>query len=99
MGTAKLTDEDLKRIAGIKDEQMHDQFAFLIESFDALLDKRLLPLENKLSALQAEVEAIKASVPKIDHDLKALTKQTEKLQSHIDSLRNLNTTLERASQA
>jgi uncharacterized coiled-coil protein SlyX len=93
MSSARYTDNDLKRVAGIKDEQWHEQLNLMLEGVDTLLDKRLTPIENRLSNLETDMKTVKLvltetnqDVHALQRDVKILTKRTENLEAFTEDI-------------
>ena len=84
MSNQTYSDDDLKRVAGIKDEQMQARFSLLVEGIDAILEKRLAPIEADVHDLTTDIKTVNAVLSETNRDLKLLTKRTEKLEQYTE---------------
>lgn len=81
MSTAKYTDEDLRRVAGIKDEQFNDQATTILENIDAMLGRRLKPIEDDIAELKSDMKVVKAAVTDTNHELHQLEQRVSHLEA------------------
>ncbi len=113
MSDAKYTDDDLQRFVGRMDERFESQTALLLESVDALLDKRLKPIEADIQELKTDMKTVKAIVTEtnrdlkdarenikdLQHDMKSVKKRTEKLTEYTDDFENHEVRIAKLKQA
>ncbi|HSX15181.1 MAG TPA: hypothetical protein VLF40_00115 [Candidatus Saccharimonadales bacterium] len=83
MSSQKYTDEDLKRIAGIKDDQFNDKLEVLLEVVADIQQKvNLLPkMEDDIKALQSDVKVIRAAVTDTSREVHELDKRVAHLEA------------------
>jgi hypothetical protein len=82
MSEPRYSDDDLKRVAGIKDEQFDDHLKAVLEGVDAILDKRLKPMERDLAELNGNVKIVKAAATDTSRDMRTLDERVDRLEAN-----------------
>jgi septal ring factor EnvC (AmiA/AmiB activator) len=93
VSNSTYTDNDLKRAAGIQQGQFQDAIQTMLEGVDAILDRRLQPIENRLDTLETDLKVVKTVLTETNRDLKdvqqdvkVLANRTERLEYFTDEV-------------
>ena len=75
MSSPKYTDDDLKRVAGIKDEIFSDQLTLALEILADMQGKvnRIPKIEEAVQDLQTDMKVVKVAVRDTNGDLQKLS--------------------------
>jgi len=86
---AKRTGDEFKRHFDTYVEQSEERDKAIWENIEAMLDRRLKPLEAGVAELQQDMKTVKLAVAETNRDLRTVKRRTEKLEQYTEDTASL----------
>ncbi|MGH7236927.1 MAG: hypothetical protein ACREGF_00135 [Candidatus Saccharimonadales bacterium] len=80
MSNQKYSDEDLKRVAGIKDELVNDKLDIVLEVVSDI-QVRVVNLEEDVDELKSDMKVVKAAVTDTSREVHELDRRVARLEA------------------
>lgn len=84
MSDQKYSDDDLRRVAGIKDEVFNDEIKAISEALSGLQEQvRNLPTRDEFNDLKSDMKVVKAAVTDTSHQVNDHERRLTKLEAKV----------------